>query len=232
MDETGWREDGSNGYVWCACTPQLRYYEYQHSRGGEVVKAVLGERFEGVLGSDFLASYNIHEGFHQRCWVHLLRDRHELKEHYPDDADVQQWAKAVKAVYDRAVAYAGPDLSSPVAKQAAARRTQQHAFEQELWQLCAPMRTRLRPCIRCVSASSASYRNSLSLWPGLRFQPTTIWRNAVCARWSLRAKSVVARAAPTGPRPAWHSSVFLAPGRLRDSIRSSIAWLCLLSPTL
>jgi hypothetical protein len=31
-----------------------------------VVKAVLGERFEGVLGSDFLASYNIHEGLHQR----------------------------------------------------------------------------------------------------------------------------------------------------------------------
>ncbi len=138
MDETGWREDGSNGYVWCACTPQLRYYEYQHSRGSEVVKAVLGERFEGVLGSDFLASYNIHEGLHQRCWVHFLRDRHELKEQYPEDAEVQQWAKDVKAVYDRAVAYAGPDPSLPVAKQEAARRTQQRAFEQELWQLCAP----------------------------------------------------------------------------------------------
>ena len=28
MDETGWREDGSNGSVWCACTPQVRYDEY------------------------------------------------------------------------------------------------------------------------------------------------------------------------------------------------------------
>jgi transposase len=138
MDETGWREDGSNGYVWCACTPQLRYYEYQHSRGSEVVKAVLGESFEGVLGSDFLASYNVYAGLHQRCWVHLLRDRHELKEQYPEDADVQQWAKDVKAVYDRAVAYTGPDPSLPAAKQEAARRTHQHAFEQELWQLCAP----------------------------------------------------------------------------------------------
>jgi transposase len=138
MDETGWREDGSNGYVWCACTPQLRYYEYQHSRGSEVVKAVLGERFEGVLGSDFLASYNVYTGLHQRCWVHLLRDRHELKEQYPEDADVQQWAKDVKAVYDRAVAYAGPDPSLPPAKQEAARRKQQRAFEQELWLLCAP----------------------------------------------------------------------------------------------
>ena len=135
---TGWREDGSNGYVWCACTPHLRYYEYLHSRGREVVTAVLGASFEGVLGSDFFASYNIYQGLHQRCWVHLLRDRHELKEQYPDDADVQQWAQDVKAVYDQAVAYAGPDPSLPAAKQEAARRTQQHAFEQALWQLCAP----------------------------------------------------------------------------------------------
>ena len=70
--------------------------------------------------------------------VHLLRDRHELKEQHPDDADVQQWAKDVKVVYDRAVAYAGPDPSLPPAKQEAARRKLQHAFEQELWQLCAP----------------------------------------------------------------------------------------------
>ncbi len=86
---TGWREDGKNGYVWCACTPQLRYYEYQHSRGREVVTAVLGASFEGVLGSDFYASYNVYTGLHQRCWVHLLRDRHELKEQHPDDADVR-----------------------------------------------------------------------------------------------------------------------------------------------
>ena len=138
MDETGWREDGSNGYVWCACTPQLRYYEYHHSRGSEVVKAVLGASFEGVLGSDFLASYTVYPGLQQRCWVHLLRDRHELKEQYPEDADVQQWAKDVKAVYDRAVAYAGPDPRLPPAKREAARRMQQRAFEQELWQVCAP----------------------------------------------------------------------------------------------
>ncbi len=138
MDETGWREDGSNGYVWCACTPHLRYYEYHHSRGREVVTAMLGASFEGVLGSDFYASYNVYTGLHQRCWVHLLRDRHELKEQYPDDADVQQWAKGVRAVYDRAVAYTGPDPSLPPAKQEAARRKLQHAFEQELWLLCAP----------------------------------------------------------------------------------------------
>ena len=37
-DETGWREDGENGYIWAVSTPALRYYEYHHSREGEVIK--------------------------------------------------------------------------------------------------------------------------------------------------------------------------------------------------
>ena len=137
-DETGWREDGRNGYIWSMSTPQVRYYEYHHSRGGEVVKHLLGKDFEGVLGSDFYASYNVYAGLHQRCWVHFLRDGHELKEQYPQDVAVHQWFEAVKALYERACAYAGPDPSLPPAKQEAVRRKQQHAYEQELWQLCAP----------------------------------------------------------------------------------------------
>ncbi len=65
-DETGWREDGINGYIWAVSTPTIRYYEYHHSRGGEVVKELIGEDFGGVLGSDFYAGYNIHQGLHQR----------------------------------------------------------------------------------------------------------------------------------------------------------------------
>jgi len=65
-DETGWREDGINGYIWSVCTPTIRYYEYHHSRGGEVVKRLIGETYGGVLGSDFYGGYNIHEGLHQR----------------------------------------------------------------------------------------------------------------------------------------------------------------------
>jgi transposase len=76
-DETGWREDGINGYIWSVSTPTIRYYEYHHSRAGEVVKQLIGENYQGVLGSDFYAGYNIHQGLHQRCWVHFLRDIHD-----------------------------------------------------------------------------------------------------------------------------------------------------------
>jgi len=137
-DETGWREDGKNGYIWSVSTRTVRSYEYHHSRGSEVVKQLLSESFEGVLGSDFYAAYTISQGLHQRCWVHLLRDGHELKEQYSDDAAVQHWVTQLKALYERACAYAGPDPTLPPAKQQVARRQCQHAFEQELMQLCAP----------------------------------------------------------------------------------------------
>lgn len=65
-DETGWREDGKNGYIWSVSTPTVRYYEYHHSRAGEVVKRLIGDELAGVLGSDFYAGYTIHQGLHQR----------------------------------------------------------------------------------------------------------------------------------------------------------------------
>ena len=139
-DETGWREDGSNGYIWSVSTPTIRYYEYHHSRGGEVVKRLIGQDYQGVLGSDFYAGYNIHQGLHQRCWVHFLRDIHDLKKLHPQDEVLFTWAKEVKAVYEQAVVWAGqePDLTLSPRQQERVRVAQQHVFEQRLWKLCQP----------------------------------------------------------------------------------------------
>jgi len=139
-DETGWREDGQNGYIWSVSTPRIRYYEYHHSRSGEVVKQLIGEDYQGVLGSDFYAGYNIHQGLHQRCWVHFLRDVHELKDDFPQDEDLHSWAKDVKALYEEAVAWVAQDGDrgpSPRQEQQV-RVAQQRAFEQRLWKLCQP----------------------------------------------------------------------------------------------
>src|SRR5258707_2945356 len=146
-DETGWREDGSNGYIWSVSTPSVRYYEYHHSRAGEVVKRLIGDDFGGVLGSDFYAGYNIHQGLHQRCWVHFLHDGHELKEKYAHDEQLFTWAASVKAIYDAAVAWAehGPDPSLSPRKQQQARVAQQRAYAQQLWQLCQPYVGTLTP---------------------------------------------------------------------------------------
>ena len=39
-----------------------------------------------MLVSDFYGAYNVYQGPHQRCWVHLLRAMHQLKERYPQEA--------------------------------------------------------------------------------------------------------------------------------------------------
>ena len=57
-DETGWRENGDNGYLWGFFTEKDRYFEYRKSRAGAVPEEILGENFSGVVTCDFYAGYN------------------------------------------------------------------------------------------------------------------------------------------------------------------------------
>jgi transposase len=106
-DETGWRENGQNGYLWNYSTPTICYFTYPKTRAGHVVIDVLGNDYLGVLVSDFYGGYNTHMGLHQRCWVHLLRDVHELCRKFPTPG-VLAWAKNLRDIYDRAKAYTHP----------------------------------------------------------------------------------------------------------------------------
>ena len=102
-DETGWREAGRNGYLWSFSNPEVRYFlrrGSRGSRGSKVVAEVLGDEFDGVLVSDFYGAYNVHQGLHQRCWTHLLRDIHQLKEKYPQHQGLAQWGQPVREVYE------------------------------------------------------------------------------------------------------------------------------------
>ena len=100
-DETGWRQNGNNGYVWTFSTPTERYFPcssqgqaLRRGRGKAVVDEALGESFSGVLVSDLYAAYHHYDGPKQRCWAHpcssqgqaLLRDIHDLVALYPKDA--------------------------------------------------------------------------------------------------------------------------------------------------
>jgi hypothetical protein len=109
-DETVWREEGQNGYVWLFATPEgERFYEYDRSRAGAVAKRILGSDFKGTLVTDFYAAYNDFAGEHQRCWAHLLRDLHELKAQNKGNEEVLGWAVQLRKVYDTAQdALSGP----------------------------------------------------------------------------------------------------------------------------
>jgi transposase len=98
-DETGWRENGINGYLWSLSTEKLRYFHFDTSRAGAVAQGLLGVCFGGVLLCDFYGGYNWYTGPIQRCWVHLLRDLKKLVETHPDNESVQKWADMVRSIY-------------------------------------------------------------------------------------------------------------------------------------
>lgn len=104
-DETTWRESGQNGYFWSFSTTKASYFEYRQSRSGQVLEDILGKIPDTLVVCDFYAAYNRHQGPIQRCWVHLLRAIHDLKQDYPDDEAVQIWGKAVHALYLEACAF-------------------------------------------------------------------------------------------------------------------------------
>ncbi len=117
-DETGWRENGQNGYAWAFVTDgplAVRYFEHDPSHSHLVAQRILGADWRGWLVTDFYAAYNLIPGRHQRCWSHLLRDLHALKEEQAANAEVVEWATAVRQLYDDAhiwlVAHPAPTLA-------------------------------------------------------------------------------------------------------------------------
>jgi hypothetical protein len=104
-DETGWREDGVNGYIWSFSTPRSRFFVYNRSRGADVAREALGEKFAGKLVCDFYSAYTALDAVCQRCWVHMLRDLKKLREGHAERADVVDWVEEVVALYHRAKSF-------------------------------------------------------------------------------------------------------------------------------
>jgi len=129
-DETGWREDGTNGYLWSFSTPGIRYFVYRQSRSGQVAKEVLGEDFEGVVVSDFYSGYGVLLSRHQRCWAHMCRDLAKLADEHASDDAVRNWVEDVVAVYKRAKRFHSDD--------AQVRLKRRELFEEELLRLARP----------------------------------------------------------------------------------------------
>ncbi|MCC7105493.1 MAG: IS66 family transposase [Chloroflexi bacterium] len=145
-DETGWRQNGRNGYVWTFSTPDTVLFTHGR-RTKEMVDQVLqppgmaaAEAFSGVLVSDFYAAYHHYPGRKQRCWAHLLRETHELRQQHPGDEQLATWAVAVHQLYLEAIqqvraweAEAGP---RPAPRE---RHQQARADEERLLALCLPV---------------------------------------------------------------------------------------------
>lgn len=72
-DETGWRMDGNNWWLWVFATTTGTQYVIEDTRGKGVAENVLGEKEDRVIISDGYTAYKNLPGEKQQCWVHLLR---------------------------------------------------------------------------------------------------------------------------------------------------------------
>jgi transposase len=158
-DETGWRESGRNGYVWTFSTPTARLF-VRGSRAGRVVDAALGPAFAGVLVSDFYAAYDHVPTAKQRCWVHLLRDVHVLRQQHPDDAALAAWASKLHRLDERGRAGAtGPTLGTRTAQRRQwALRTELQAA---LYELATLPTTEPPPVYRTLAGRLRRYEGEL-----------------------------------------------------------------------
>jgi transposase len=75
LDETSWRQGGKRAWLWVAVTSVVTVFVVRMSRGSQVARELLGERFSGILVTDRYSAYNWYPvRWRQVCWAHLLRD--------------------------------------------------------------------------------------------------------------------------------------------------------------
>ncbi|RPI95709.1 MAG: IS66 family transposase [Chloroflexi bacterium] len=88
-DETGWRTNGRNGYLWALSTADHTLYHVDRSRGGKVIVDLLGKAFGHAgqtLVSDFYSVYDQFDGPQQKCLAHLLRELRDTAAKRPEMA--------------------------------------------------------------------------------------------------------------------------------------------------
>jgi len=105
IDETSWRENGDNLWLWAFVTNGVALYKIAKSRGHEVPLDVLGETPNGIDVHDRFRVYDKLQGKtgnrpQQLCWFHILGDSKELAELYGEEGEFIH--KGLKEVFDEA----------------------------------------------------------------------------------------------------------------------------------
>ncbi|MBL7158829.1 MAG: IS66 family transposase [Candidatus Omnitrophica bacterium] len=107
-DETGWKIDGDNAWVWKFSNKKICVTHTDLSRGQKVVEDVLGDKYNGTLISDFLSAYNkISAKAKQRCLVHILRDLEKVIKYWRDDKEVIRYCTMLKKILEDSIGLAG-----------------------------------------------------------------------------------------------------------------------------
>ena len=88
IDETSWRIDGKNYWMWDFINKEVAFYVIEKKRNSKVPIKVLGSQKGKYCTTDRFNAYNVlvtETGIMQQvCWTHLLRNTKDLAEHYSE----------------------------------------------------------------------------------------------------------------------------------------------------
>ena len=157
VDETGWRLRGRKRTLWGAVTPKAAVFRIAPDRHEREAAALLGEGFEGIVGSDRWWAYR---GFdpkrRQACWSHLIRD---LTAHSEGLAAQKEFGEA------------GLDIARRLFS--AWDEFQEHGDRRRLKREVAPLKQELKALLERGSKGRRNKltwgfsKNLLKIWPAL-----------------------------------------------------------------
>ena len=103
IDETSWRTNGLNHWLWIFINKEIALYVIQRQRSSDVPIEVLGNQKGKFITTDRHSAYNVlveKTGcLQQVCWTHLIRNSKELTEHYEEAKYIH---KRMKYIYRKA----------------------------------------------------------------------------------------------------------------------------------
>lgn len=108
MDETGWRINGENVWLWVFITKGEALYKIASSRGHEVPLKILGEKPKGVDVHDRHSAYKTlarktGKRPQQYCWAHIICNAEELAKFYGPDGEYIH--KTLQHTYQQALKF-------------------------------------------------------------------------------------------------------------------------------
>jgi hypothetical protein len=113
-DETSWRTDGQNGYVWLFATDQISLFLFRKSRSAKIPQMIFGQKpLPGVLVVDRYAGYNKAPCSIQYCYAHLLREVEDLEKDFFDSDEVKAFVSVMAPLLSSAMKLRTQPIQDP-----------------------------------------------------------------------------------------------------------------------
>ena len=99
-DETSWRVDGKNHWLWVFVGKWTVIYEIDKSRLMKVPKRIL-KRYDGNITSDLYSAWNHVGTTHQKCHIHYIWEIDDTTNYQNLESEFESFARQLKKIiYD------------------------------------------------------------------------------------------------------------------------------------